>query len=85
MQTVTSGKHHGQLTLIEGFVFVDTEKSMYGVREVSSGEGRVWYGAPDARSTKLLDQFGLHARPLVVDDFGDLVAVQAKSRNVSIS
>lgn len=84
MHTIVSGKFHGQMSIIEGFAFVNEETRQFGVRECTSGEGRVWYSAPDARNTRLLNQFGLQARPLVVNDFGDLVPVRAKSRNVSI-
>lgn len=85
MNVIAQGKFHGQMSIIEGFVFVDESTGTYGVREVSSREGRVWRGVPDARNVRLLNQFGLQARPLVMDDFGDLVAVRAKSRNVSIA
>lgn len=42
--------------LIHGFVFVDEDRQMYGVRELSSREGRVLYGIPNREH---FSQFGL--------------------------
>lgn len=62
--------------VIHGFVFVDEEKNMYGVREVSSQEGRVWYGLPGIKKPAVLHQFGLSIENISHAELAERIAAQ---------
>lgn len=66
--------------IIHGFVFVDEQKNMYGVREVSSREGRVWYGLASVKDTATLRQFGLSVENISHAEVAQRIEAQRASQ-----